>query len=243
MAAPSNSETSCRTASVFFCIRTPQYIAARPRTTPGTLSADALVYERTPYAMLLLAPHRKPERTRARDPEEPTLKPILQQPILQQAAHLIRSQDPRIVGGIAAGVARHWRWHLVVHRLPPSLRRGDRAPPPRRTRPQRPHHRRRHPRRPHPLQRRQHLPHPRSPRLQLLRRRPHLQLRPGRLRPSQRGPRLPHRPARTGALRPAQSRQQHHRLRDLDRPLAAPQRRGGRRAACNETSGQAAYGT
>jgi Protein of unknown function (DUF3592) len=48
------------------------------------------------------------------------LKPILQQPILQQTAHLIRNQDPRIIGGIAAGVAAIgggiW-WYIVAHRL------------------------------------------------------------------------------------------------------------------------------
>jgi hypothetical protein len=47
------------------------------------------------------------------------LKPILQQPIVQQAAHLIRNQDPRIVGGIAAAVAAAaggvW-WYVVSHR-------------------------------------------------------------------------------------------------------------------------------
>ena len=48
------------------------------------------------------------------------MKPILQQPILQQTAHLIRNQDPRIIGGIAAGVAAIgggiW-WYIVAHRL------------------------------------------------------------------------------------------------------------------------------
>jgi hypothetical protein len=48
------------------------------------------------------------------------LKPILQQPILQQTAHLIRNQDPRIIGGIAAGVVAIgggiW-WYIVAHRL------------------------------------------------------------------------------------------------------------------------------
>jgi Protein of unknown function (DUF3592) len=48
------------------------------------------------------------------------LKPILQQPILQQTAHLIRNQDPRIIGGIAVGVAAIgggiW-WYIVAHRL------------------------------------------------------------------------------------------------------------------------------
>jgi hypothetical protein len=47
------------------------------------------------------------------------LKPILQQPILQQTAHLIRNQDPRIIGGIAAGVVAIgggiW-WYIVAHR-------------------------------------------------------------------------------------------------------------------------------
>jgi Protein of unknown function (DUF3592) len=50
---------------------------------------------------------------------EATLKPILQHPIVQQAAHLIREQDPRIVGGVAgvmllaAGGA--W-WWVSSHR-------------------------------------------------------------------------------------------------------------------------------
>lgn len=47
------------------------------------------------------------------------MKPILQQPIFQQAEHLIRNQDPRIVGGIVAGVAAFggsiW-WYIVSHR-------------------------------------------------------------------------------------------------------------------------------
>jgi hypothetical protein len=50
------------------------------------------------------------------------LKPILQQPILQQTAHLIRNQDPRIIGGIAAGVVAIgggiW-WYIVAHRPSP----------------------------------------------------------------------------------------------------------------------------
>ena len=48
------------------------------------------------------------------------MKPILPQPFLQQTAHLIRNQDPRIIGGIAAGVAAIgggiW-WYIVAHRL------------------------------------------------------------------------------------------------------------------------------
>lgn len=47
------------------------------------------------------------------------MKPILQQPILQQAEHLIRNQDPRIIGGIVAGIAAFgggiW-WYIVSHR-------------------------------------------------------------------------------------------------------------------------------
>ena len=50
------------------------------------------------------------------------MKPILQQPILQQTAHLIRNQDPRIIGGIAAGVVAIgggiW-WYIVAHRPSP----------------------------------------------------------------------------------------------------------------------------
>ena len=50
------------------------------------------------------------------------MKPILQQPIIQQTAHLIRNQDPRIVGGIAAGVAAIgsgiW-WYVIAHRPSP----------------------------------------------------------------------------------------------------------------------------
>jgi hypothetical protein len=68
--------------------------------------------------MLLLAFPRatkNPERTL-----ETTLKPILQQPILQQAAHLIRNQDPRIFGGIVGAVAAAaggvW-WYIAAHRL------------------------------------------------------------------------------------------------------------------------------
>jgi hypothetical protein len=45
------------------------------------------------------------------------LKPILQQPILQQTAHLIRNQDPRIIGGIAIG-GGIW-WYIVAHRPSP----------------------------------------------------------------------------------------------------------------------------
>jgi hypothetical protein len=51
------------------------------------------------------------------------LKPILQQPILQQAAHLIRNlfgkQDPRIIGGIAGVIvvaAGGMWWYIRSHR-------------------------------------------------------------------------------------------------------------------------------
>ncbi|MGA8940701.1 MAG: DUF3592 domain-containing protein [Acidobacteriaceae bacterium] len=48
------------------------------------------------------------------------MTPILQQPIVQQAGHLIRNQDPRIVGGIAGALVLVgggvW-WYVVSHRL------------------------------------------------------------------------------------------------------------------------------
>jgi hypothetical protein len=47
------------------------------------------------------------------------LKPILQQPIFQQAAHLIREQDPRIIGGIAGAIllaAGGTWWYISSHR-------------------------------------------------------------------------------------------------------------------------------
>lgn len=47
------------------------------------------------------------------------MKPILQQPVLQQAAHLIRNQDPRILGGIAGVIvfaAGGMWWYVVSHR-------------------------------------------------------------------------------------------------------------------------------
>jgi hypothetical protein len=47
------------------------------------------------------------------------LKPILQQPIVQQTMHVIREQDPRIVGGIfgvAALAAGGVWWYVRSHR-------------------------------------------------------------------------------------------------------------------------------
>lgn len=52
------------------------------------------------------------------------MKPILQQPILPHLAHLLgsltRTEDPRVIGGVATGVAVAaagiW-WYIVRHRL------------------------------------------------------------------------------------------------------------------------------
>ncbi|MGA7159104.1 MAG: DUF3592 domain-containing protein [Acidobacteriaceae bacterium] len=48
------------------------------------------------------------------------MKPIFHQPIFQQAGHLVRNQDPRILGGIAGFIAfaagGAW-WYVVSHRL------------------------------------------------------------------------------------------------------------------------------
>ncbi len=48
------------------------------------------------------------------------MKPIFQQPIVQQAGQLIRSQDPRIVGGVAGALVLAaggvW-WWVAAHRL------------------------------------------------------------------------------------------------------------------------------
>ena len=48
------------------------------------------------------------------------MKPLLQQPFFHHAAHLIREQDPRIIGGIAGAIAVAaggvW-WYIRSHRL------------------------------------------------------------------------------------------------------------------------------
>jgi hypothetical protein len=47
------------------------------------------------------------------------LKPILQQPVVQQAVHILRNQDPRVLGGIAGVIvcaAGGMWWYIVSHR-------------------------------------------------------------------------------------------------------------------------------
>jgi len=98
---------------------TPQYIAAALRTMRGTLCA-ASPSERA-RARLCFSYTQIPLRTTTLT-FEATLKPILHQPIFQQAAHLIREQDPRIVGGVAGVIVLAaggvW-WYIRSHRLSP----------------------------------------------------------------------------------------------------------------------------
>ena len=52
----------------------------------------------------------------------PVVSPRPLKPIFQQLPHLLRSQDPRLIGGVTAGIAvvagGVW-WYIVAHRLSP----------------------------------------------------------------------------------------------------------------------------